>query len=328
MIFSSGSLVLNGSLTFLRAGTFLFNVSDLDASLGIGSTLSGGTDRSLLKVGAGTLLLPRALATYQGTTSVNAGVLQLDSTNPLQFSGGSLFVNTNGVLDLKGYSSLVPTVVVAGGSVVNGTLRSDEFCAIGVCRRPWRGIYRACLDGISGRPTHRTEQVREERTCALVRWWSWKFECECVVRPWAWKYKVIQRPLRVGHDPLDGRPTDNAPARTVLNAINFEGGTLTFDQLPGLMNATALTLNGLLNYSAGSLTISLPAANPNFDAEPDGPNADDGRCDFHFTDRVLEHHAEPDEPRRRCLLPSRGDLLHCSPTGTVMQRPIPSTLVP
>jgi autotransporter-associated beta strand protein len=87
--------------------------------------ISGGAGASLIKIGAGTLVLS-GINSYSGGTTVSAGTLQLAGVGTLGATSAALTV-LGGVLDLNGTSQTTGAMTLNGGSVVGGTLTSSAF---------------------------------------------------------------------------------------------------------------------------------------------------------------------------------------------------------
>ncbi len=114
----------------------------IDVALGsatIDCEIAGG---GLVKTGGGTLVLG-ALNSYSISTTVSAGVLQLQNGAALPL-GTALLVN-GGVLDLGGTTTAdVTTVTLVGGSIVDGGLQADTAIEL------YSGTVLADLSGTAG----------------------------------------------------------------------------------------------------------------------------------------------------------------------------------
>jgi fibronectin-binding autotransporter adhesin len=109
--FSTGGLVVNGTLTF-NAGTL--NITGF-GGLTIGS---GGAFGSILSLGPGRTL------NVTNTTTINSGAT-LVLENAASFSSGT--VNNNGEIVLDGPSAVLPASVVNNSSLLRGTGRIDAL---------------------------------------------------------------------------------------------------------------------------------------------------------------------------------------------------------
>ena len=112
------SLMLRGGS--VTNGTLTVNSFCTVSTGTISANLAGGA--ALFKATTGTVVLS-GTNTYTGGTFISGGVLQTasGSANILPDSGNVQLYGT-GVLDLQGRSDTVGTVLVLGGSIINGTL--------------------------------------------------------------------------------------------------------------------------------------------------------------------------------------------------------------
>ena len=101
----AGTLTGNRTLTFIADVTYSGNIGESGGSFGI------------TKNGSGTLKLS-GFNTYSGGTTVNDGLLWLNSTGALGSSSGSLTVN-GGIVDLGGNSVTVGNLNGSGGTIRN-----------------------------------------------------------------------------------------------------------------------------------------------------------------------------------------------------------------
>ena len=108
-----GALSLSGAGTLTGNRTLTF-VADVTYSGNIGQ--SGGSF-GLTKAGSGTLKLS-GVNSYSGGTTVNAGLLWLNSSSALGSSSASLTVN-GGIVDLSGNNISVGNLTGAGGTIWN-----------------------------------------------------------------------------------------------------------------------------------------------------------------------------------------------------------------
>ncbi|MGH6750890.1 MAG: autotransporter domain-containing protein, partial [Bradyrhizobium sp.] len=87
--------------------------------------VGGGGGASLIKIGAGTLLLS-GVNSYSGGTTVSAGTLQLAGVGTLGATTGNLAV-LGGILDLNGTLQTTGAMTLNGGSIIGGTIASSSF---------------------------------------------------------------------------------------------------------------------------------------------------------------------------------------------------------
>jgi fibronectin-binding autotransporter adhesin len=118
----NGDVVLNNATaTTLTIG----NSSNLNSSFS-GVISNGSGSGNLVKSGTGILLLS-GINTYNGTTSILAGTLQLGNASALPsntLSGGSN-LNIAGTLDLNSYSITLGSVATGVGFITNGSAGSN-----------------------------------------------------------------------------------------------------------------------------------------------------------------------------------------------------------
>lgn len=112
----------NGTREFsLGAATRTFDIAD--GANAVDFTLNGqvvGTGVGFTKVGAGVLSLGNTANNYTGTTTVNAGSLQLGAAGVIP-DAGAVSVGAAGTFDLNSKSETVGTFTLAGGGVVANT---------------------------------------------------------------------------------------------------------------------------------------------------------------------------------------------------------------
>ena len=114
----------------------------IDVGLGSATIDCEIAGSGLVKTGGGTLVLG-ALNSYSISTTVSAGVLQLQNGAALPL-GTALLVN-GGVLDLGGTTTAdVTTVTLVGGSIVDGGLQADTAIEL------YSGTVLADLSGTAG----------------------------------------------------------------------------------------------------------------------------------------------------------------------------------
>lgn len=134
---SGGNIVVQGTGALsqfvsnlnLNGVTRTFDVADINGSaavdLEMDGVISGSGAAGIIKAGAGTMRIDTA-ATYAGTTTVSAGVLQLGANNVLP--GTTVNVNTGGGtgttgLDRNSFSDTIGALSLTGGAVFgSGTL--------------------------------------------------------------------------------------------------------------------------------------------------------------------------------------------------------------
>ncbi len=112
---SGNNLTLSGTTT-LAAGAHTITVNGLLMTGTISGQLTGGTD--LTKDGPGTLVLSNATNNYGGTTTVNAGTLQIGTAGSIP-DASRLAVNTNGYFNLNGLAETVGSI--SGAGVITNT---------------------------------------------------------------------------------------------------------------------------------------------------------------------------------------------------------------
>jgi autotransporter-associated beta strand protein len=116
----TGTLALTTARPFVLAGPGIFSVDDPSGVLTLQGNITG--PGSFAKQGVGTLVL-QGVNTYLGTTTINQGILQINTTGSLPsanniYDNGSLVFGHTGVLTLSG-------IVSGTGSITlntNGTL--------------------------------------------------------------------------------------------------------------------------------------------------------------------------------------------------------------
>jgi fibronectin-binding autotransporter adhesin len=108
-----GALTLSGAGTLTGTRTLTF-VADVTYSGNIGE--SGGSF-GIIKNGSGTLKLS-GVNSYSGGTTVNQGLLWLNSSSALASTSGSLTVN-GGIVDLAGNNTSVGNLTGSGGTIWN-----------------------------------------------------------------------------------------------------------------------------------------------------------------------------------------------------------------
>jgi len=104
---------------YINAGGVTFDTNGFNSTAAqplLTGTGLPGNDGGLTKIGAGTLTLSGS-NTYNGGTTVNAGILQLGNASGLGASTGNLAVN-GGTLDLNGNSAAVGTLSGSTGTVI------------------------------------------------------------------------------------------------------------------------------------------------------------------------------------------------------------------
>ncbi|WP_395736830.1 autotransporter-associated beta strand repeat-containing protein [Prosthecobacter sp.] len=107
---AGNSLTFSGVVT-LAAGAHTITVNGLLMSGTISGKLTGGTN--LTKDGAGTLVLSSTANDYGGSTTVNAGLLQLGAAGVIP-DGSALTVASAGVFDLNGKNESIGSLAGAG----------------------------------------------------------------------------------------------------------------------------------------------------------------------------------------------------------------------
>ncbi len=112
---ATNNLTLAGTVT-LAAGPHTITVNGLLMTGAITGKLTGGTD--LTKDGPGTLVLQNATNDYGGSTTVNAGILQLGAAGSIP-DLSAVVVALGGFFNLNGLSETIGSL--AGGGVVTNT---------------------------------------------------------------------------------------------------------------------------------------------------------------------------------------------------------------
>jgi autotransporter-associated beta strand protein len=112
----AGTLTGNRTLTFVADVTYSGNIGESGGSFGI------------TKNGSGTLKLS-GFNTYSGGTTVNAGLVWLNSSGALGSSSGSLTVN-GGIVDLGGNSISVGNLTGSGGTIWNNLNASNTTATL------------------------------------------------------------------------------------------------------------------------------------------------------------------------------------------------------
>ena len=97
-------------------GTLVFDRSDIAPAFAGAISGTGGVNQ----IGTGTTTLSAA-NTYTGATTVNAGTLEGGAANAFSATSATT-VNTGGTLDLGGFTQVINSVSLAGGTLQNGTL--------------------------------------------------------------------------------------------------------------------------------------------------------------------------------------------------------------
>lgn len=101
-----------------------------DISIALSLLSGAASDGGLVKRGAGTLTLANT-NTYAGRTLVEAGTLKLNVSNTL-WTGGSLWVASNAVLDVNGKSQTLAGLAGSGTVINNGQLSVTAGVAPGI----------------------------------------------------------------------------------------------------------------------------------------------------------------------------------------------------
>jgi len=115
----AGLLTLSGAITTVAALTLYFGGA---GNTTISTTLSA-TTCGLLKDGNGTVTL-NGIASYTGTTTINAGTFAYGASGKLAATG--VFVNA-GIWDMGGVTNTVAAVTLVGGTIQNGTLTGTAY---------------------------------------------------------------------------------------------------------------------------------------------------------------------------------------------------------
>lgn len=117
---STGNLTISGNVTVATAIGLTINNTQ--------TTLSGvvsGSTGSLSKAGTGTLVLSGSAAnTFNGTTTVSAGVLNLNKTAGINAVGGNLSIQSGGKVSFSANNQIADSAIVSitgNGSILNGT---------------------------------------------------------------------------------------------------------------------------------------------------------------------------------------------------------------
>src|SRR5262249_8988776 len=111
-----------------RAITLNAGGGTIDASGGNVSTTGGMTGTGgLTKTGGGTLVVGGAASNYTGTTNINAGILQVDTTNNVLSSASAFTIASGASLQLGGTNQAIGSLAGGGtvenvGGLVNGVL--------------------------------------------------------------------------------------------------------------------------------------------------------------------------------------------------------------
>jgi len=116
----TGNLSLGGATRTFTVGDNLLVQRDLNISAVISD---GAASSGLTKAGAGTLTLSGATAnTYSGTTTVNAGTLELNKTAGVNAVAGNITINTGGTMLLAASNQIADTanMTLAGGTFSTG----------------------------------------------------------------------------------------------------------------------------------------------------------------------------------------------------------------
>lgn len=111
----NGSVTNNGTLIFKRSNSFAFN-----------KIISGSGN--LIKEGEGTLTLS-GVNTYNGTTSINSGTLQLGAANVIPDGSSKGDVLLYGTLDLNSYSETINGL--SGSGIVDNSTTGSPVLTIG-----------------------------------------------------------------------------------------------------------------------------------------------------------------------------------------------------
>lgn len=111
----NGSVTNNGTLIFNRSNSFAFN-----------KIISGSGN--LIKEGEGTLTLS-GVNTYNGTTSINSGTLQLGAANVIPDGSSKGDVLLYGTLDLNSYSETINGL--SGSGIVDNSTTGSPVLTIG-----------------------------------------------------------------------------------------------------------------------------------------------------------------------------------------------------
>ena len=108
----------------VKAGGAVINSSN--NTITVAQNLNSGavSDGGLTKQGSGTLILSGANS-YNGTTTVDDGVLRLGSASAVT-NGGDVAV-TGGSFDLGGYTITNGAVAMSAGSIINGSMKADSY---------------------------------------------------------------------------------------------------------------------------------------------------------------------------------------------------------
>ena len=133
------------SLGVALGGAVTIDVANNSSSLTVSSVLSGGGN--LIKTGAGTLTLGNT-NTYTGGTTINDGTLVLGGNSALGAANGALYLDgSNALLDLNGHCPAVGKVILADGSIVQG---SGTATLTGSSYTVMKGTISANLAGAGG----------------------------------------------------------------------------------------------------------------------------------------------------------------------------------
>lgn len=162
------TLAVTGTTTFAAGRAFtIAGSSTLDIASGTNSTVQGvisdgASSGSLVKSGAGTLLLS-GTNTYTGTTTVNGGTLRAGSAGALP-SGSAWTVGTGAFFDLNGFSGTAgslsgagtvtndggtATTLTAGGNGADSTFSGVIQDGSGTTALTKQGIGKLTLSGIN-----------------------------------------------------------------------------------------------------------------------------------------------------------------------------------
>ena len=138
LLYTGGSAASNKVLYLTPGGTGVINIDNgstvMNLSLTTGTSVQISGSGNLVKAGPGTLVLSNNYSTYSGSTTINAGTLQVDGKSP---AASTVAVTTNGTL--SGGGTILGNSTLTGNGIINLSSSGSIAGTLGVTGGNWNG---------------------------------------------------------------------------------------------------------------------------------------------------------------------------------------------